>query len=78
MNKDNELDLMESDLENLKFKIENKKRSLIFDKTGLQESEIIIGEWSCDKSPIDICVYDRIEDPACDYCVFCHQPDERK
>lgn len=50
MNKDNELDLMESDLENLKFKIENKKRSLIFDKTGLQESEIIIGEWSCDKS----------------------------
>lgn len=76
--KNQELIDMEEELDSLKFDIKQKKFDLIFDATGLQESEIVIGEWDCDKSPIGVCVYDRVEDPACDYCVFCHQPDERK
>lgn len=73
-----ELIELEDQFEGLRTEIIDKQLELIFDETGLQESEIAIGDWNCDKSPIGFCVYDIIEDPACDYCVFCHQPDERK
>lgn len=29
-------------------------------------------------NPIEHCVYDGIDDPAWDDCLFCHQPYERK
>jgi hypothetical protein len=37
-----------------------------------------LGSWACPTSPIEVCVYQRIEDPAFDDCLFCHGPDERK
>lgn len=76
--KDLDLIDMEEELESLETSIKQKKYDLIFDVTGLQASEIRIGDWDCDKSPVGKCVYDIIEDSACDSCVFCHQPDERK
>lgn len=76
--KDLNLVEMEDELDTLKTEIQQKKYDLIFDITGLQQSEIFIGDWDCDKSPIGKCVYDNIEDSAHDFCVFCHQPDERK
>lgn len=38
-------------------------------KVGLEE---------CPKSSIGICVYDAMEDPAWDDCIYCHKPNERK
>lgn len=43
MNKDPELEQMESDLEDLIEQVKRKRLDLIFDATGLQESEICIG-----------------------------------
>lgn len=37
-----------------------------------------IGSWDCPTSPIKVCIYHRIEDPPCDFCLFCGLPDERK
>jgi hypothetical protein len=34
--------------------------------------------WECSDSPCGYCVYDYIDDPAYDTCLFCHQPEERK
>jgi hypothetical protein len=34
--------------------------------------------WGCPDSPFDGCVYDAINDGACDQCLFCGQPYERK
>lgn len=34
--------------------------------------------WECDGSPTGYCVYNDVEDPINDSCVFCGQPDERK
>lgn len=36
--------------------------------------------WPCTekKNPIPVCVYDSLNDPAFDDCIFCHQPHERK
>jgi len=36
------------------------------------------GSWDCEDSPLGVCVYNHIEDPALDYCLFCGEPDERK
>jgi hypothetical protein len=37
-----------------------------------------IGHWACVMSPIGLCVYDTIRDPAKDSCLFCEEPLERK
>ncbi len=76
--KDSELEDMELDLEELKKDIKQKKYDLIFDITGLQPDKIRLGDWDCEKSPTGKCVYDIIEDPCRDHCVFCGEPDERK
>jgi len=34
--------------------------------------------WSCKKSPVKTCIYDSLEDPVHDSCIFCHEPEERK
>ena len=34
--------------------------------------------WACNESPVLLCVYDTIEDPAMDQCIFCGDPEERK
>ena len=76
MNKD--LQDMYDELEELRRDIRKKGLELIFDTTGLQESEIAISKmWKCDKSPIGYCVYDKIEDPPHDYCVYCNKPEDR-
>jgi len=40
--------------------------------------QVISREWKCTKSPIGYCVYDVVEDPVHDDCIFCHDPEERK
>ena len=40
--------------------------------------QVISNEWECDNSPLGYCVYDHIDDPAHDDCIFCHDPEERK
>ena len=34
--------------------------------------------WDCDGSPTGHCAYNTAEDPTCDSCLFCGQPEERK
>ena len=34
--------------------------------------------WTCQTSPIAVCVYNQYDDPAHDQCVFCGHPEERK
>lgn len=76
---DSELQDMYDELEELRKEIRRKELDLIFDTTGLQESEVAISKlWKCDQSPIGYCVYDKIEDPVHDYCVYCNKPEERK
>jgi hypothetical protein len=36
------------------------------------------GGWDCPESPLGHCLYNRLEDPASDYCLFCGGPEERK
>jgi len=38
------------------------------------------GGWDCEseKNPLPCCVYDEVNDPCFDDCLFCHQPWERK
>jgi len=40
--------------------------------------DYVIGHWECKKSPIGECVYDKVEDPAYDDCIFCSNPYERQ
>jgi hypothetical protein len=42
---------------------------------------VYTGEWDCeapDTNPFPSCVYNEMEDPCRDDCLFCHQPAERK
>lgn len=34
--------------------------------------------WDCENSPVGICVYDSLDDPSHDDCLYCHGPEERK
>lgn len=36
------------------------------------------GLWDCGKSPVGVCVYHKIHDPAHDCCIYCGEPEERK
>ena len=75
---DSELQDMYDDLEELYKEVRKKEVNLVFDTTGLQEGETAISKmWKCDKSPIGYCVYDRIEDPPHDHCVYCDKPEDR-
>jgi hypothetical protein len=46
--------------------------------TNVCANAIVIGNWDCTDSPIEVCVYDSYEDPVQDSCLYCHAPDERK
>lgn len=37
-----------------------------------------LGSWDCDKSPVGLCIYNHLDDPAMDNCIFCGEPHERK
>lgn len=37
-----------------------------------------VGCWGCKSSPIGVCVYHRVLDPASDQCIYCGEPNERK
>lgn len=45
---------------------------------GFTSGYLVVGSWTCSKSPIALCVYDDEVDQAWDECIFCGQPDERK
>jgi len=40
--------------------------------------QAVIGYWECELSPVKKCVYDVDNDEACDECIYCHMPEERK
>lgn len=44
----------------------------------IRKGAIETGSWECPTSPLQVCAYDVDNDPACDDCLFCHDPDERK
>jgi hypothetical protein len=37
-----------------------------------------VSHWDCNESPIGLCLYHNIEDPAHDSCIYCGEPEERK
>lgn len=37
-----------------------------------------VGMHECPKSPLGYCVYDHVDDPRWDGCLYCHEPHERK
>lgn len=39
---------------------------------------LVTSYWDCDKSPTGLCVYDELDDPAHDHCIWCGAPEERK
>ncbi len=39
---------------------------------------LVLGTWTCIASPTGSCVYDKINDPVQDCCIFCGEPEERK
>ena len=42
------------------------------------DTRIKLGGHQCVASPIGYCIYDARTDPACDDCLVCHEPQERK
>lgn len=51
----------------------------ILQAEGHDPNDLIVpGEWECEKSPVDTCVYDFFQDPCHDSCIFCGDPRERK
>lgn len=40
--------------------------------------DIFQGTWDCKTSPTKKCQFNVVEDSACDNCLFCHGPEERK
>ena len=51
-------------------------KALERDDHGVEGGDI----WECDdkRNPIGMCVYDGMEDPCWDECLFCGEPYERK
>ena len=39
---------------------------------------LVLGTWTCIASPTGSCVYDEVNDPYRDCCIFCGKPEERK
>lgn len=64
-----EQDYLEGELSDIEKKIDKHTNEL----------KIQIGYEICEdvNNPYNVCIYD-IEDDAKDYCIFCHQPEERK
>lgn len=36
-----------------------------------------IDQWKCEKSPIEICIYNEEEDMWHESCIFCEEPEDR-
>ena len=62
----------ESELDEIRIKIITESFDLKVAK------HIVIGCHECKDSPIGVCFYDSIGDPAWDDCLICGYPDERK
>lgn len=66
-------------LRDAKIKIDSEIEDIV--RTKMPEFNSIwntVGDWDCEDSPLGVCVYNHIEDPALDDCLFCGGPDERK
>ncbi len=67
-------------------KLNEQKRKIEFEiediiQTSMPKFNSIwntVGSWDCKNSPIGVCVYNHMEDPALDDCLYCGKPDERK
>ena len=40
--------------------------------------QVVSRSWKCKENALGYCVYDIVEDPTHDDCIFCHEPEERK
>lgn len=79
------IESLSNDLDSLDETMQRRKLELVHAVLGrpvevevLGESEIELGYHECPKSPTDECVYDVVQDPCQDSCLFCEQPRERK
>ena len=43
----------------------------------LTDDDLTIGDWPCEASPVEVCVYFADDGPM-DFCLFCGEPHERK
>lgn len=42
------------------------------------DGDLFEGSWDCSTSPTKKCHFNIKKDPACDGCLYCHGPEERK
>ena len=77
---------LEKEIETLKDQLINKQDQLLSTQIKIIEkflgiktpAHIQIGYHDCKNSPIGICFYDSMEDPAFDDCLICGDPEERE
>ena len=74
-----EINILSDQLSNKRGELFNLQMKTIaeFFGTGLL-TDTEIGFHECQDSPIGICFYNVIEDPALDNCLICGDPEERK
>lgn len=60
------------------YKAEYALREALAKQYGLDAEVVYLGHWDCPESPIHRCIYNQDEDPYCDDCIICHDPEERK
>ena len=75
---ENEVDFLEDELARKQDELFEMRIKIIAEFFGADTGHIEIGSWECKDSPIGICFYDGMEDPALDDCLVCGNPDERK
>jgi len=63
-----------------KKELDSLEYKIVWEALGGKYSSLYhkIGVWDCVDSPIGVCMYDDIDDPAWDNCLYCDEPDERK
>lgn len=73
-----EREALERRVRNLAAQERERSRKLATEATGVDEDNIVLGDWDCPDSPTGYCIYDSDNDPVMDECLFCGGPDERK
>ena len=68
---------------NIEYKVEeySRKENLYATPFGIVvkkiKENIFQGNWDCENSPNKKCNFNVKEDPACDTCIYCGEPEER-
>lgn len=73
-----EITTLENQLSRKENELFETEMKIISEFFGQTVKNIETGYHECKDSPIGICFYDNMEDPALDDCLICGEPDERK